>query len=81
MVLVASRGGMSSHPAWYLNLLDDPRAVVEVGATKREVSGRLATAEEREEMWPALTVAYPHFDAYQERTARAIPVVVLSPHC
>jgi deazaflavin-dependent oxidoreductase (nitroreductase family) len=81
MVLVASRGGMSNHPAWYLNLQDEPRAVVEVGATRLDVVARPATADEREEMWPALTAAYPHFDAYQERTARAIPVVVLSPHC
>jgi hypothetical protein len=51
-----------------------------VGASKLDVTARPATAEEREEMWPALTAAYPHFDAYQERTARAIPVVVLTPH-
>jgi hypothetical protein len=47
---------------------------------KLDVIARPASADEREEMWPALTAAYPHFDAYQERTARAIPVVVLSLH-
>ena len=79
MALVASRGGMSTHPAWYLNLLAQPRATVEVGARRREIVARSATPSERAELWPALTAAYPHFDAYQRRTARDIPVVIVTP--
>lgn len=79
MALVASRGGMSTHPAWYLNLLADPRATVEVGDRRRAVVARLATPSERAHLWPALTVAYRHFDAYQRRTARDIPVVIVTP--
>jgi deazaflavin-dependent oxidoreductase (nitroreductase family) len=79
IALIASHGGMSTHPAWYLNLCDDPRAVVEIGSTRREMIARLATPAERTEIWPALTAVYPHFDAYQGRTARRIPVLVLSP--
>lgn len=70
---------MSAHPAWYLNLLADPRATVEVGARRREMLARPATASEKAELWPALTAAYPHFDAYQRRTARDIPVVIVTP--
>jgi deazaflavin-dependent oxidoreductase (nitroreductase family) len=79
MALVASRGGMSAHPAWYLNLLADPRATVEVGARRREVVARPATSSERDDLWPALNAAYHHFDAYQRRTARDIPVVIVTP--
>lgn len=79
MVLVASRGGMSTHPAWYANLLAEPRATVEVGPRRIAVVARPATPAERAEVWPALTTAYPHFDAYQARTDRAIPVVILTP--
>ena len=79
IVVVASHGGMSRHPAWYLNLHDDPRATVDIGPNRREMLGRRATATERAEIWPRLTAVYPHFDAYQRRTARRIPVLILSP--
>jgi deazaflavin-dependent oxidoreductase (nitroreductase family) len=79
MALVASRGGMTAHPAWYLNLLAEPLATVEVGARRREMLARPATASEKAELWPALTAAYQHFDAYQRRTARDIPVVIVTP--
>ena len=79
LVVVAARGGMGSHPAWYLNLRADPGATVQVGVSSVPVRARDATAAERERLWPALTAAYPHFDAYQLRTPRQIPVVLLSP--
>ena len=79
LVVVASRGGMGSHPAWYLNLRDDAEATVQVGAAAMPVQARDATAAERERLWPTLTAAYPHFDAYQLRTSRHIPVVILTP--
>jgi len=78
-VVVASRGGMGTHPAWYLNLRADPNATVWVGSETRPVHARDATEEERRRVWPKLTAAYPHFDAYQVRTSRHIPVVILSP--
>jgi deazaflavin-dependent oxidoreductase (nitroreductase family) len=79
LVVVASRGGMGTHPAWYLNLLADPAATVQVGPRTVAVRARDATDEERDRLWPGLAAAYPHFDAYQARTSRRIPVVVLSP--
>jgi F420H(2)-dependent quinone reductase len=79
LVVVASRGGMGAHPAWYLNLLADPHATVQVGRSTVAVRARDATDEERRRLWPGLTAAYPHFDAYRLRTSRQIPVVFLSP--
>jgi deazaflavin-dependent oxidoreductase (nitroreductase family) len=79
IVVVASRGGLSEHPAWYLNLRADPRASVAIGGSRRAMTARVATAEERAELWPQLTAAYPRFDTYQRRTARLIPVVLLRP--
>jgi F420H(2)-dependent quinone reductase len=79
LVVVASRGGMGSHPAWYLNLLADSGASVQVGSSTRRVRARDATEAERRRLWPTLTAAYPHFDAYESRTSRHIPVVILSP--
>jgi deazaflavin-dependent oxidoreductase (nitroreductase family) len=79
IVLVASRGGMSAHPAWYLNLRADPRAAVEIGANRVQMVARLATARERAELWPTLTAVYPRFEVYQRRTARFIDVMILAP--
>jgi deazaflavin-dependent oxidoreductase (nitroreductase family) len=78
-VVVASRGGMGSHPAWYLNLRENPRASVQVGSSIKQVRARDATEAERRRLWPMLIAAYPLFDAYQKRTSRGIPVVILSP--
>jgi F420H(2)-dependent quinone reductase len=79
IVVVASRGGLSEHPAWYLNLRADPRATVEILGGRRAMVAHVATAAERAELWPRLTAVYPRFDVYQRRTARLIPVVLLRP--
>ena len=79
LVVVASRGGMSDHPAWYLNLRANPRATVRVGSATRPVHAREATEDERARHWPTLTAAYPRFDAYESRARRRIPVVILTP--
>ena len=79
LVIVASKGGMSTHPAWYLNLLAEPRAVVETGSRRRAVTARAATDDERARMWPQLVAVYRFFAEYQARTDRLIPLVVLEP--
>lgn len=79
VVVVASKGGMSTHPAWYLNLQAEPRARIDLGGTQRAVLARSATDAERERLWPHLVAVYRFFDDYQERTERAIPLVVLEP--
>jgi F420H(2)-dependent quinone reductase len=79
MALVASRGGMPDNPAWFLNLQANPRAVAQVGPARLDVVARVVEGDEREALWPRLTAAYPHFDAYTSRTDRVIPVLVLTP--
>jgi deazaflavin-dependent oxidoreductase (nitroreductase family) len=79
MVVVASRGGMSTHPAWFLNLLARPEVTVQRGSLTGRARARVATDEEKARVWPALVAAYEHFEAYQLRTDRTIPVVILTP--
>ena len=38
---------------------------------------RTATAAEKPELWKIMTAIWPHYDEYQQRTQRDIPVVVL----
>ena len=78
-LVVASVGGMPTHPAWYLNLIDDPSARIQVKGEHIDVVARTAEAEEKSRLWRIVNDVWPNYDAYQERTDRVIPVVVLSP--
>ena len=78
-LVVASTGGAPRHPSWYLNLGANPRAEIQVKAEHLAVSARTASDEEKPRLWRIMTAAWPNYDAYQGRTARQIPVVVLSP--
>ena len=76
-VIVASVGGAPQHPAWYLNLRDDPAVQVQIRGDKFDATARDATPEERPELWRQMTRHWPAYDRYQQRTDREIPVVIL----
>jgi deazaflavin-dependent oxidoreductase (nitroreductase family) len=78
-VIVASRGGDERHPAWYLNLVADPDVEVKLKGTTTPMHARVATPEERADLWPKVTSAYKGYAGYQTRTDREIPLVVLEP--
>ena len=79
LVVVASKGGMSHHPVWYHNMMATPRVEVEIGTTKRPMTVRRASDDEKAALWPALVQMYPDYADYQARTTRNIPVLILSP--
>ena len=76
-VIVASRGGHSKHPAWYLNLVENPEVEVQVGGEKFTAQARTAAPEEKARLWSLMTKVYPTYDSYQAKTKREIPVIVL----
>ncbi|OLF07964.1 nitroreductase/quinone reductase family protein [Actinophytocola xanthii] len=77
-VLAASNRGADHHPAWYLNLLADPLVTVQVGTETFTARARPASPAERPRLWQLMTSTMPEYAAYQERTVREIPVVVLT---
>jgi F420H(2)-dependent quinone reductase len=79
LVIVASRGGSDATPAWWLNLKASPATTVQLGAERRQVIAHQATPEEKAVLWPKLVAMYGDYAAYQQRTTREIPVVILSP--
>ncbi|HMJ78717.1 MAG TPA: nitroreductase family deazaflavin-dependent oxidoreductase [Iamia sp.] len=79
LVIVASQGGMPTHPAWYHNVVAHPRVTVESGRRIRDMDARVADEAERAALWPRLVEMYADYDDYQARTDRRIPVVVLDP--
>jgi deazaflavin-dependent oxidoreductase (nitroreductase family) len=77
-VVVASRGGDDRHPAWFLNLRDNPRVQVAVqGGPRLAMDASVATPVERARMWPQIAARHQNYAGYQERTQREIPLVVL----
>ena len=79
LVVAASRAGMDQHPAWYHNLVANPDVEVQTGAEVRPMRTHTADDAERAGYWPKLVAVNPDYGAYQARTQRKIPVVVLSP--
>ncbi len=76
-VVVASYAGSDSHPAWFLNLMNQPVSTVQIGREKFPVKPELASAEDKSRLWPKVVEMYPSYATYQKRTDRDIPVVIL----
>jgi deazaflavin-dependent oxidoreductase (nitroreductase family) len=79
VVLIASYGGDSRHPQWYLNLVADPKVTIERGHGVEPMTARTATAEEKSALWPKAVEVYRGYAGYQKRTDREIPMVLLTP--
>ena len=79
LVIVASKGGFSTHPVWYRNVEANPRVMVEIGGERRSMLARRANDAEKAALWPKLVAMYRDFDDYHARTDRDIPVVILTP--
>ena len=80
IVVVASRGGDDHHPAWFLNLRDNPDVDVAVGSDpKGPMRARVADPDERARLWPQVVAKYKGYGNYQTKTDREIPLVLLEP--
>ncbi|MBM3666295.1 MAG: nitroreductase family deazaflavin-dependent oxidoreductase [Actinobacteria bacterium] len=79
LTIVASKGGVDRHPAWYLNLMASPETTVWWRGKQRRMRAREAAGDERERLWERMVEVYPDYAAYQRRTERRIPVLVLEP--
>jgi deazaflavin-dependent oxidoreductase (nitroreductase family) len=78
-VVIGSNGGSAHHPDWYHNLKAHPEVSIEVGTETLTVVAREATGDERERMFRTQAERFPQLTEYAEKTARTIPVMVLTP--
>ena len=76
-VVIASHLGEPRHPFWWLNLVAQPNAQVQVGSVVRSMRARQAEGAEREAIWDDLIARSPQYAQYRENTERRIPVVIL----
>ena len=77
IIVIASKGGAPTHPAWYLNLKAHPEVNVELGTEKFRARASVATGAERDRLYAQQAAEMPAFNDYQQKTTRRIPVVIL----
>ncbi|MFE1782877.1 nitroreductase family deazaflavin-dependent oxidoreductase [Streptomyces sp. NPDC059506] len=77
-LIVASKGGADEHPAWYLNIRENPEVRVRVGTERFTARADTLPAEEKARVWPHLLEVYPPYEEYRRKTSREIPVVRLT---
>jgi deazaflavin-dependent oxidoreductase (nitroreductase family) len=79
-VIVASKGGAPTNPAWFHNIKANPRVTVEVGDDRFEAEAEIyEDGPERRRLFDAQAELMPGFKEYEEKTDRVIPVVALTP--
>jgi len=77
LVVIASKGGSPTDPAWYRNLLAHPIVTIEVGAEVFRARATPAIEPERTRLYDQQAALMPFFDGYRRAvSARQIPVVV-----
>jgi len=77
ILVFASKGGADDNPAWYHNLLANPRATVELGTETFEVVALPLSGSERDKYFAKQVAVAPQFAEYQRMVTRVIPVVEL----
>ena len=77
--IIASKGGDPKHPGWFHNLQKNPVCKLQVATDVFTARMRIAAGAERQAIWDQMAAMYPPFTAYQAKTSREIPVVVLEP--
>ena len=79
-VVIGSKGGAPTHPAWYSNLMAKPECEIRVGSKRMRARARTASGDERTRGWDKMAAMYPPYVDYQKHAgSRQIPVVVLEP--
>ncbi|SFW63041.1 nitroreductase family deazaflavin-dependent oxidoreductase [Amycolatopsis australiensis] len=77
-VIAASMGGAPKNPAWYHNLVANPKVTVEVGDEKFEATATVITDRaERDRLYAGMVAHAEGFADYEKKTTRVIPIVVL----
>ncbi|GGP64745.1 nitroreductase/quinone reductase family protein [Saccharothrix coeruleofusca] len=77
VLVIGSAGGAPRHPAWFHNLVADPRATVEDGVFTYEAQAEVLAGEERDRVFARAVEFDPGWGEYQARTTRVLPVVAL----
>lgn len=81
-ILVASFGGSPTHPAWLINIRDNPEVQIRIGATVNKAKASVIDTTEPGygALWEKAVGIYGGYDNYKRATSRNIPIVVVTPN-
>lgn len=77
-VIIASKGGAPTNPAWYYNILANPLVSVETGVEQFQARASIAEEPERTRLYNQMVEMMPSFAEYRRKTRRVIPVIILT---
>jgi deazaflavin-dependent oxidoreductase (nitroreductase family) len=77
IVIIASKGGFPTNPAWFHNLKAHPTVTLEIGKEKFQAKAVITADPERQRLFDAQAKVMPNFIEYQKNTTRQIPVIAL----
>jgi F420H(2)-dependent quinone reductase len=78
-LIVASNWGKDHQADWYLNLIKNPHARLEIKGKTVSVTAYEAQGEEYARLWKFATDRNPPYLDYQKKTTRHIPIMVFEP--
>jgi deazaflavin-dependent oxidoreductase (nitroreductase family) len=78
LVVGTGMGGSEKTPQWFRNLAVAGAGQIRVRAQDHDVEARVASAADRDQLWPVIAARAPHFDKWQVRIGRTFPVAVLT---
>ena len=78
LFIFGSKGGADENPAWFHNLVANPKVTVELGTETFTVTTKVLTGAERDKYFAKQTAVAPNFAEYAEKTTRIIPVIELT---
>lgn len=78
VVVCASKGGADHHPAWYLNLVNEPEVRFQIATQAFRGTWREPEGEEREKVWRFFVDCHPFYATYQASTDRILPLVMMT---
>ena len=81
-LVVASKGGSDEPPAWLQNLKAKPEVEIQIGRERQQATCRIAAPSDPDyqRLWKIVNENNgDRYAAYQKKTERPIPVVVITP--
>ena len=80
-VVIGSKGGTPEHPAWFLNMREMERVVIQIATQAFTAEWRQLDGEEYERVWEYMAEIFPPYLDYRRAVegGRTIPVVKLKP--
>jgi deazaflavin-dependent oxidoreductase (nitroreductase family) len=77
VIVVGSKGGSDTHPAWYLNVVAGGTVDFQIATQAFRATWREPEGAEQQKIWDFMVDCYPFYATYQTRTSRDIPLVMM----